>query len=59
MDWQKMPVSKKLAYLSGQMEEIKRAKALLERFERFTQRRIARIEAWQKKQASDQKTEQA
>lgn len=59
MEWQKMPVSKKREYLSGQMEEIRRAKALLERFEQFTQRRIARIEDWQKKQASVEKTKQA
>ena len=59
MEWSKIPVSKKIEYLSGQIDEIKRAKALFERFEKLTQRRIARIEDWQKKQASVAKTKQA
>lgn len=47
MQWQKMPIDKKLAYLSSQMEEIQRAKALMDRFERVTQKWIMRLEAMQ------------
>lgn len=49
MDWRKMPPQQKLDYLRQQRVEIKRALALIARFERVTTQYVQRLEALEQK----------
>ena len=52
--WAKMSDKEKLDYLVAQKQDIERAKALIERFEKVTEKWLKRVED-QKKQAPGQK----
>jgi hypothetical protein len=45
MDWKKLTPEEKLNRLSQQLEDIQRARALIERFERVTQKWLKRVQA--------------
>ena len=49
MDWNKLTPEEKVKWLSQQLEDIRRAQALIERFERVTQKWLKRVQATQKK----------
>jgi hypothetical protein len=49
MDWSKLTPEQKAKWLSQQQEDIPRAKALIERFERLTQKWLNGVQATQKK----------
>jgi hypothetical protein len=49
MDWNKLAPEEKVKWLSQQLEDIRRAQALIERFERVTQKWLKRVQATQKK----------
>ena len=49
MAWNEMTQEEKVKYLSQQLEDIKRAQALIERFERLTGTWLKRAEASRKK----------
>ena len=50
MDWHKLSRKEKAKWLSQQLEDIQRAKAVIERFEQLTQKWLKRVQA-AKKQA--------
>ena len=43
MDWNKKTPAEKVEWLSQQLEDIRRARALLDRFERVTQKWLKRV----------------
>jgi myo-inositol catabolism protein IolC len=49
MDWNKLTLEEKVKWLSQQLEDIRRAQALIGRFERLTQKWLKRVEAIHKK----------
>jgi myo-inositol catabolism protein IolC len=49
MDWKKSTPEEKVKWLEQQLEEIQRAQALIERFERLTQKWLKRVKAVHKK----------
>jgi len=49
MDWNKLTPEEKVKWLSQQLEDIRRAQALIERFEQVTQKWLKRVQATQKK----------
>ena len=49
MNWKKLSSAEKAKWLSQQMEEIQRAKTLIERFERLTKKWLGRVETAQQK----------
>ena len=48
MDWKKLTPAEKLDRLSQQLEDIQRTRALIERFERLTQKWLKRAQATKK-----------
>jgi len=48
MDWKKLTSEEKAKWLSQQLEDIQRAQALIERFERLTQKWLKRVQAAKK-----------
>ena len=48
MDWQKLTPEEKRNRLSQQLEDIRRTRALIERFERLTQEWLNRVQATRK-----------
>ena len=49
MDWNKLTPEEKVKWLSRQLEDIRRAQALIKRFERVTQKWLKRVKAVPKK----------
>ena len=49
MEWNKLTLEEKVKWLSQQLEDIQRAQALIERFERLTQKWLKRAQAAKKK----------
>ena len=49
MDWKKSTPEEKAKWLARQTEDIRRAKALIERFERVTQKWLKRVQAIKRK----------
>jgi hypothetical protein len=49
MDWSKRTPAEKAKYLNQQMEDIKQARALLDRFELVTQKWLRRLEKTKRK----------
>ena len=49
MKWKQRTPEEKARWLSKQLEEIQQAKALIERFERMTQKWLKRVQANQKR----------
>jgi hypothetical protein len=45
MEWRNLSLEKKVEMLGQQVEDIKRAKDLLDRFEQLTQKWLKRVEA--------------
>jgi myo-inositol catabolism protein IolC len=43
MDWNKLTPEEKVKWLSQQLEDIRRAQALIERFEQVTQKWLKRV----------------
>ena len=48
MDWKQLTPEEKLNRLSQQLEDIQRTRALIERFERLTQKWLKRVQATRK-----------
>ena len=48
MDWKKLTPEEKLNRLSQQLEDIRRTRALIERFERLTQKWLKRVQVTKK-----------
>jgi hypothetical protein len=48
MDWKKLTPEEKLNRLSQQLEDIQRARALIERFEHVTRKWLKRVQATKK-----------
>ena len=48
MDWNKRTAAEKAQWLKVQLEDIRRARGLLDRFERVTQKWLKRLEASKK-----------
>ena len=48
MDWKQLTPEEKLNRLSQQLEDIQRTRALIERFERLTQKWLKRVQATKK-----------
>jgi hypothetical protein len=55
MSWAKMNDAERLKYLSDQMRDIEQAKALLDRFEKVTNKWLKKVEGQPKQQAPGQK----
>ena len=49
MEWNKLTLGEKAEFLSQQLEDIQRAKAVIERFEQLTQKWLKRVQATKKK----------
>ena len=49
MEWNKLTLGEKAKFLSQQLEDIQRAKAVIERFEQLTQKWLKRVQATKKK----------
>ena len=49
IDWKKLTPEEKAKWLSQQLEDIRRARALIERFEQLTQKWLSGVQAPQKK----------